>query len=399
MVVQRHALSYPEPSVPLLCFKLPRNVAWLVGLIGYALANGLYGAALQLGPFALLASVFTTLLVFNMIFARLLLGEELTQPRIAGSLLVCLGVALITVATPSGVKTDFTPSDGEELFSRPAGAIYMCVLLLGVLGSVLPMCWYERRYPISHIREARAGAEPAAAPELPASSAGRVVGILDTIPVEARTVSASPPTTPSTSASSAQHAAAPGSAWEAHAADAAKPAPPPLSPLPEAPRLPPAHLDLLMGLIYPGSLGLDEGICHLTMKLTISMLAHCSEEDACLNAVVLFSTILWASASVATLWWMRTVFQRYEITQALPVEYGSVNIASICSGLIFYGEGKYMDAWQLALVIVGIFVIAAGIQSSRVRSLPCACNQLPSRFAKRCTDDPGVTAASAAPGA
>ena len=43
----------------------------------------LFAVALQLGPMSVLASCFTTLLIFNMLFARVFLGEELTRAKVA----------------------------------------------------------------------------------------------------------------------------------------------------------------------------------------------------------------------------------------------------------------------------------------------------------------------------
>lgn len=63
---------------------------------------------------------------------------------------------------------------------------------------------------------------------------------------------------------------------------------------------PPAWLDQAMALLYPASLGLDEGICHLTMKSTLSMLAHCGEAGQCERWSVFFFTAVWVVASLAT---------------------------------------------------------------------------------------------------
>merc|ERR1712107_101513 len=128
----------------------------------------------------------------------------------------------------------------------------------------------------------------------------------------------------------------------------------------------PKWLDSLFGLVYPGSLGIDEGICHLSMKIVISMLSNCSDDGSCTRAVVILTTLLWISASIATLWWLKVVFERYDTTLALPVEYGTVSVASICTGLIFFREGKLMEPWQLALSVTGIFVIIGGIQITRL---------------------------------
>jgi len=58
---------------------------------------------------------------------------------------------------------------------------------------------------------------------------------------------------------------------------------------------------------------------------------------------------------------MRTVFKRYEITKALPIEYGAVIAINALSGLVFYNESQYMKTWQIAIMLTGILVILIGI--------------------------------------
>lgn len=85
--------------------------------------------ALLYGPLSLLAGVFTTLLIFNLIFARLLLGEKLTPYKIIGALFILIGVIMCIVATPrKGNDTEFTPKDIERLSKRPAGFLYVATL-------------------------------------------------------------------------------------------------------------------------------------------------------------------------------------------------------------------------------------------------------------------------------
>jgi hypothetical protein len=55
--------------------------------------------------------VFTSLLVFNLVFARLILKEPLTPPRVRGALVICVGVVCCVAAAPTGVPTEFSPED------------------------------------------------------------------------------------------------------------------------------------------------------------------------------------------------------------------------------------------------------------------------------------------------
>merc|ERR1712146_440950 len=82
----------------------------------------------------------------------------------------------------------------------------------------------------------------------------------------------------------------------------------------------------------------------------------------CTHPVLFISMGGWAlSAFASALWWMRKVFRRYETTVALPVEYGALNAANVCTGLLFYAEYQSMSAAQIALILTGLVVILAGI--------------------------------------
>ena len=52
----------------------------------------------NLGPLTILASVFTTLTVFNLLFARWLLKERVTRAKVLGCCLVLLGAVAHTHA-------------------------------------------------------------------------------------------------------------------------------------------------------------------------------------------------------------------------------------------------------------------------------------------------------------
>ena len=111
LTLTRHALAHADTSgskrVPLLprleCCRVPRLVGWLMGLLLYGIASGLKIVGFNLGPFTVLASVFTTLLVFNLAFAHWLLGETITRDKVTSSCLVLLGAVISTAGTPSGV--------------------------------------------------------------------------------------------------------------------------------------------------------------------------------------------------------------------------------------------------------------------------------------------------------
>uniref|UniRef100_A0A7S4F4V2 Magnesium transporter n=1 Tax=Chrysotila carterae TaxID=13221 RepID=A0A7S4F4V2_CHRCT len=287
MVVQRYALAHPGPRVKMLCWKTTRMRAWVVGLVIYGVANGVYAAALSFGPLSVLGSLFTTLLVFNMIFARYMLGEELEPPRVIGALIILIGATCCAVSTPVDIETVFSPDEIAELFQRPEGITYICILFGLVLASVASILIFERHYPNSHDGS-----------------------------------NLQPPI------------------WLAH----------------------------VMAILYPASLGMDEGLAQIMMRSSVSMYNYCGEHGImeCHHWTVYVTLLLWIAFSIPNLWWFKVVFQRYEVTVALPIEYGAVNVCAICSGLIFFNEAAYFNSWQLPLMISGGCIIMLGIGISRV---------------------------------
>jgi len=56
-----------------------------------------------------------------------------------------------------------------------------------------------------------------------------------------------------------------------------------------------------MLILYPGSLGLDEGVATLAMKAVMSLLAHCGAARTCGEPIVWLMVLLWIISSLATL--------------------------------------------------------------------------------------------------
>ena len=130
-------------------------------------------------------------------------------------------------------------------------------------------------------------------------------------------------------------------------------------------------LDSVMGLLYPASLGVNQGTAHLCTKAFLTSLDTCSAAFECHFAIIYIYLIALLVASGFSVWWLRVVFARYESTKALPVEYGAVNIISVCSGFLFFRESASMAPWQVSLTMLGVAVIASGIGIGRLNNLNC----------------------------
>ena len=115
-----------------------------------------------------LSSVFSTLLVFNLIIASRILDEAVTPPKVAGALLILAGAGITTGATPQGVPKAYTPADVRALLFAPPPYGWLVPLLFGVcvLVSVVGIPLLERRFPL--------GTEGELEPELVPAIEGRM---------------------------------------------------------------------------------------------------------------------------------------------------------------------------------------------------------------------------------
>ena len=106
------------------------------------------------------------------------------------------------------------------------------------------------------------------------------------------------------------------------------------------------------------------------------MLAACTRGDGCCegrcadcNTPIMYINVgVWTLiAVVGSVLWMAVVYQRYEVSVALPIEYGSLNAFSVILGLLFYDEYNFMTTPQLVGQIIGCALIFGGIGVGRLR--------------------------------
>ena len=334
LVIQRHALIHQEREdsghqdnkVPLGCCRLRRSHAWAAGIVFFVLASVVKIVGYNMGPITVLGSVFVgVVLVTNLVLGRWLLREELTPTKVVGSSLVLTGAVMCTAATPSGVPTSFTTADMRTLFERgpPFGGFYLGMIIgiiLLCLGFIVAV---ERAYP-------------------PPNALRRI-------------------------------------------------APPAVSPFQRefgsGIRRPSLRLRWLMVLVYPGSLGLNEAFVDACARGYSSMILRCLREEeglaACNDWPLYLMLCVGIPSAIATGYWLKVVFARYQTTLALPIEYSMLNICAVGGGLIFYNEAVYMNEWQLPLVLAGccvmtlggFMIVAVGLRLEELRILPDASRQ------------------------
>jgi len=374
MSVQRYGLKTPPP-VPFLCGKrLPQFWVWFSGLVIYWIANVLFAMALLYAPLALLGAIFTTLLIWNLLFGRLLLGEKITVIKGVGATLIMIGVGLIGWGTPSNIPTDLTRSDVESYLNSLGGATFLVLIIIVILLSVMVIAVFERNYPLAadgdfneaHVQ--RYLSEPLLATYTPAeihlrkrTSVRSSLGVRDT-----RTRSITLSLMKRNGLKELVSNKSPENISDGGLCDVSREIM--IEQVLERNVNTPPWLDSLMGVVYPGSLGLDEGITQLAMKAFMALFSSCAATSDCGAAILWGMVILWLISSLATLWWLQNVFRRYDVTQALPIQYGAVMVCDALSSIFFYRENTYMNNLQLGLVLSGVVVIIIGIVIGRLKT-------------------------------
>jgi len=150
MVLQRYALSYPDYMVKFLWWKMPRWKVWSIGFAFYLFANIIFALSAALGPLTVNATLFTLLLVWNLMFASVILHEKRTAPRVCGAgLIIFGGIFSVIPALFTTPNNEFTADDIGELFLSPVGLTYVLLLLTVTAASAAAVWWYEKKYPLA----------------------------------------------------------------------------------------------------------------------------------------------------------------------------------------------------------------------------------------------------------
>ena len=341
LVIQRHALIHQDNTVPLGCCRLRRSHAWAAGIVFFVLASVVKIVGYNMGPITVLGSVFVgVVLVTNLVLGRWLLREELTPTKVVGSLFVLSGAVMCTAATPSGVPTSFTTADMRTLFERgpPFGGFYLG-LILGIillcLGFIVAVeCTYP---PPNALRRNEPRTNPRLSRQSSPFKAAFRTG-MKRPSLRLRLLMDTP----------ALHACAHYGA----------------TPFPTGIKRPSLRLRLLMVIVYPGSLGLNEAFVDACARGYSSMILRCLREEeglaSCNDWPLYLMMCVGIPAAIATGYWLKVVFARYQTTLALPIEYSMLNICAVGGGLLFYNEVVYMNQWQLPLVLAGCGVMTLG---------------------------------------
>jgi len=288
-----------------------------------------YAVSLLFAPLSLLAGIFTTLLLWNLYIGKRVLNEELTPQKYHGAIVVMFGVILTVSATSAEVPTEFSIEEVEGLFLSVSGAIYIILLVIVIVICVVIIALFEERYPIEKtelgmLREEAQGGSCKKITFAQKGTSGGETG--KTIIAGQRTATLGEPvgnsspfpkitargSTPRTRTLPFNfHNQLKRSVSTSFDLKDTEPLARYISTFSsfyfkaevvQKNQNMPSWLDKCMALIYPGSLGLDEGVAHLSLKAFMALFSQCGMTGTCGEPIIWLMILLWLLTSLATLW-------------------------------------------------------------------------------------------------
>ncbi|GAB5591746.1 hypothetical protein Unana1_06646 [Umbelopsis nana] len=146
ITLQRRSHIFNDAEPPELQRSAFRRPMWVTGFLTYTIAN-IIGSIFTIGylPIVVLAPVGAMNLVFNAIFAKVMLGDAFTKRTAYGTLLIVTGAVLIggfgVVQEPNHTLDDLI-----QLYKRPSFIAYFAVVEFFIVTGLAATHMVERRY-------------------------------------------------------------------------------------------------------------------------------------------------------------------------------------------------------------------------------------------------------------
>jgi len=302
MSIQRYALrAQGGERVRFLKRDAKSGHVWLIGLVGYTIGNLLQAFSLTLGPLFLIGSMFTSMLLFNVFFGWQLLGERPGFKRSIGTVCVLIGVVAIATAPRNADQSDAVDVSGT---------------LNGTLNATL-------NATSPYTQSIREGDNLEALVRRPQSIA--FMSVIASLVFLAML-------------SICRHE----------------------SRVPTNVNSPRCLAQLTRVAMYPMAMGIEEGICQLCARATFLLLPECTTFYSCGRPMLWLSLASWLAFAAVSVWFMRKVYRNFEVTVALPIEYGCVNTIVVASGLIVFDEAQTLTKVGLPIVISSVALVLTG---------------------------------------
>ncbi|KAK7064236.1 hypothetical protein R3P38DRAFT_2823221 [Favolaschia claudopus] len=316
-----------------------RRPLWLLGFAIFISSN-IIGSLVQIAslPVVILAPLGAVSLLWNAVFARLLLGDVFSPWMILGTLLIAGGAILIAIF---GIVPEPTRSleDLLELFRRPAFIVYFS--LLG--GTHVSEYSFNRRLARSNIRATAPSPPLVAVPDNPSTlTTGVTDAITDTISTERTPLLDRKSNPSSTSVASSRSSSRPGhDNREMRTVNRTR---------------------LALAISYSSFSGIISGMCLIFAKsgveLLLLTLGGNNQFWRWQAWVLLLGLVVFA---LLQLWYLHKALILADPTLVCPSAFCFYNLSSIVNGLVYFNQFSLIPPLHLGLVILGIFVLLGGV--------------------------------------
>ncbi|KAH7104390.1 hypothetical protein BKA62DRAFT_505846 [Auriculariales sp. MPI-PUGE-AT-0066] len=301
-----------------------RRPLWLLGFAVFICSNVL-GSVFQIAalPVVILAPLGAVSLLWNAVFARLLLGDVFTSLMAAGTVLIAAGAVLIAVF---GVVQEPNHSVEEllALLRRPPFVVYFSLLTLAVVVAIFTTHIAESTLPTIVVSESL---EPL---ESPTAQASEHTPLLPPR-IDTKAARGSPPPSSSTDAALQRKRT-------------------------------------LIAVSFASLSGILSGMCIIFAKAGVELLLLSIGGK---NQFWRWESWVLLSALVVTallqLWYLHKSLVLAAPTLVCPLAFCFYNISSILNGLIYFDQFSQLGTGHIALVIVGIFVLLSGVGALSAR--------------------------------
>ncbi|KAF7306921.1 hypothetical protein MIND_00484600 [Mycena indigotica] len=343
--VLNEALPIPQQRVE------HRRPLWLLGFAIFISSN-IIGSLVQIAalPVVILAPLGAVSLLWNALFARILLGDVLSPWMVLGTLLIAGGAILIAVF---GIVPEQTRSleDLLALFRRPAFVVYFSLLGAVVLVSLLITHWAEyslsRRVAQSTHDAVSLSPSPSAPPvQVPENPSTLTTGVTTTIS-EAITTERTPLLDRKSNASSISLRTS-GGTQEAQAIQRKR---------------------LVLAISYASFSGILSGMCLLFAKSGVELLLLTIGGDNQFwrwqSWVLLLGLVAFA---LLQLWYLHKALIFADPILVCPSAFCFYNLSSIVNGLVYFNQFSLIPPLHLGLVTLGIVVLLCGVWVVSIQS-------------------------------
>ncbi|KAJ7092721.1 hypothetical protein C8R44DRAFT_860915 [Mycena epipterygia] len=337
-----------------------RRPLWLLGFAIFISSN-IVGSLVQIAslPVVILAPLGAVSLLWNAVFARILLGDVFSPWMVLGTLFIAGGAILIAIF---GIVPEPTRSleDLLELFRRPTFVVYFSLLGAAVLVSLIithvSEYSFSRRMARTHVRAISRPHTPSdGTVRVPENPSTLTTGVTDTIS-DAITTERTPLLDRKSNPSSASATSSRSPSRSPRHADA-----------PEMRAI--NRTRLILAISYASFSGIISGMCLLFAKSGVELLLLTLRGQNQFWRwqawVLVLGLVVFA---LLQLWYLHKALILADPTLVCPSAFCFYNLSSIVNGLVYFDQFSLIPPLHLGLVILGIFVLLGGVWVVSIQS-------------------------------